>query len=369
MRLVSPGAPPHDRPVFVTGSVVGFSGYDLLVKQVIEALHSFNVDVRINSANDVKYDICPSYFKDIHCVRPLDAWEIVIIPPCLLDSNGRSMGNKSVVFTMWETDHLEPDWVKQLNDAAFVVVPSQWAIDSFKTSGVTVPIYKVPLGYDPVLFTSAGNYPRECVFGTAAALAGGGVRKNTSHVVDLFRQAFPGREKVKLKVKVMPNCPWNETNDRRVEVTKALLSTEQLAQWYKSISVFVNSSYAEGFGLHLIETMASGRPIISTAYSAVTEYFDGTVGYVVDYQIVRATGGPYTGHWAKPVDESIIKQMRHVYNNRDEAHIKGCRAAIRAKAFPWKAMGQKLFTLLKGNGVISEVVGADPRKIEARKAG
>jgi glycosyltransferase involved in cell wall biosynthesis len=219
------------------------------------------------------------------------------------------------------------------------------------------------------MFNSDGSYPRECVFGTAAALTGGGMRKNTNHIVDLFKKAFPGREKVKLKVKIMPNCPWTETNDRRVEVTKALLSTELLAQWYKSISVFVNGSYAEGFGLHLIEAMACGRPIISTAYSAVTEYFDDTVGYVVDHQIVRASGWPYAGQWAKPVDESIIKQMRHVYKNRDEARIKGCYAAIRASVFPWKAMGQKLVKLLKDKGVISEAVGAGPAEMAARKAG
>jgi glycosyltransferase involved in cell wall biosynthesis len=254
---------------------------------------------------------------------------------------------------MWETDHLEPRWVDQLNNAAFVVVPSRWAIDSFKKSGVTVPIYKVPLGHDPATFNSDGGYPPECVFGTAAALTGGGLRKNTGRVLDLFRKAFPGNENVKLKVKITPNCPWEGPYDPRVETTKALLSAEQLAQWYRGIGTFINCSYAEGFGLHLVEAMACGRPVISTAYSAVTEYFDRTVGYVVDHQIVRAFGGHYTGHWAKPVERSLIKQMRRVYENRREARLKGQIAAARAKELTWQAMGQKLVNVLKVNGVVT----------------
>ena len=141
-------------------------------------------------------------------------------------------------------------------------------------------------------------------------------------------------------------------NDPRIELTKELLTTGQLVDWYRSIGVFVNCSYAEGFGLHLIEAMACGRPIISTAYSAVTEYFDDKVGYIADHQIVPASGGPYTGHWAKPVDESVIEQMRHVYNNRNEAQAKGQVAALKARAFTWKDTGLKLINILKDNGVL-----------------
>jgi len=44
--------------------------------------------------------------------------------------------------------------------------------------------------------------------------------------------------------------------------------------------------------------------------------------------------------------------MRWVYEHRDEAQTKGQNAAIRAKAFTWKVMGQRLFKILKENGVI-----------------
>jgi len=352
MSIMQFTEPLKDNTIYVSGSIVSISGYDNLVYEVIKGLKSLNLDVRINSHNLVNYDICPSYFKEIHKAKANDAWEIVIVPPCVLQNQTRPIGGKSIVLTMWETDYLEPQWVKCLNDAAFVIVPSQWAVDSFKKCGVVVPIYKVPLGYDPLVFNQDSSYPTECVFGTAAALTAGGLRKNTNHVIKLFNQAFPNDEQVKLKIKITPCCPWYEPPDKRIEVTKTFLKPMELANWYRSTCAFINCSYAEGFGLHLIETMACGRTIISTKYSAVTEYFDESVGYAADHQIVPASGGAYSGSWGKPVDESIIKWMRHIYENREEARQKGEAAALRAKEFTWKSMGNKLVNILKENKVI-----------------
>lgn len=341
--------PISDSTIYITGSIVGISGYDNLVYEIVRGLKSLDTDVRINRQSNVNYSICPSYFKDIHLPRPLDAWEIIITPPCMIDRIGPT--KKSVVFTMWETDHLEPLWVKQLNMAAFVIVPSQWSVDNFKRCGVNVPIYKVPLGYDPLIFNPSPVYPTECVFGTAAALTAGGLRKNTNHIISLFQRAFPSKNDVKLKIKITPSCPFPDCFDSRIQVIKTFLPPMELADWYRSIVTFVNGSYAEGFGLHLIEAMACGRPVISTMYSAVTEYFDDQVGYMVGHDIVPASGGAYSGHWAKPKDEDIIAQMQRVYNDREEAKDKGEASFLRARNFTWKNAGTQLVKLLQDHGI------------------
>ena len=54
-----------------------------------------------------------------------------------------------------------------------------------------------------------------------------------------------------------------------------------LADWYRSLTCYVNASYGEGFGLHLLEAMGCGVPLISTTFSAVGEVFDAGVGYEV----------------------------------------------------------------------------------------
>jgi glycosyltransferase involved in cell wall biosynthesis len=353
----APSPPPtpikalNKNTIYVRGSVVGISGYDNTVREIIRGLKSLDLDVRINSYSSVDYDKAPPYFKEILMPRPPEAWQIIIAPPCNIDRH--EPDKKSVIFTMWETDYLDSFWVKHLNRADSVIVPSSWSVESFKKCGVTVPIYKVPLGCHHLFFNPGPNYPTECVFGTAAALNAGGLRKNTKHVVDLFQKAFPDNENVKLRVKITPNCPWEPCNDKRVDVTQSYLSPLDLAQWYQSTSAFVNCSYAEGFGLHLIESMACARPVIGTAYSAVTDYFDDSVGYVANHQIIQAKGGAYSGHWGKPDDNSIIALMQKVYNNTEEAKMKGEAAFMRAKNYGWKDTGRKLLGVLLERNIIT----------------
>jgi glycosyltransferase involved in cell wall biosynthesis len=337
--------------MFISGGIVGISGYDNLVYEIVKGLYSLNEDICINYNNNVRYEYCPVYFKCIHRPKPPENKDIIIIPPCSLSSFTPT--KKSVILTMWETDHLEQPWVNNLNKAAFIIVPSQWAVDTFKASGVTVPIHKVPLGYDPLVFNPNSNISASlCTFGTAAALTSGGLRKNTKHIIDLFRKAFPKEEDVRLKIKVTPNCPMENVGDSRIEIKKVFLPPMDLANWYRSTTAFINCSYAEGFGLHLIESMACARPVISTKYSAVTEYFDDEVGYPVTHKIVKASGGVYSGHWANPDDDSVVEQMRRVYNNMEESIEKGRKSFLRARNFTWKDAGLKLLTILKGNGII-----------------
>lgn len=338
--------------LFVTSNILGYSGYDNIVYEVVRGLLSLGVDTRINSKCQINDKVVPKNWPQLLTMRPANNWELIIIPPCSLEA--WSPGNRSVVFTMWETDYLSPEWVRNLNRAAFVVAPSQWNIDSFKNCGVKVPIYKVPLGYNPLYYNKEDSFPSECVFGTAAALNAGGIRKDINKVVGAFSKAFPN-ENVKLKIKLTPHCKFDLPIDARIELIKDYLSPLELANWYRSLTAFINTSHAEAWGLHLTENMACGRPIISPKYSGVTEYFDEEVGYVVDHEIVPAFGSglaPYSGHWAEAKEDSLIEKMKEVYNNRNVAKEKGEMAALRASNYYWKLMGQKLFKLLKENKVI-----------------
>jgi glycosyltransferase involved in cell wall biosynthesis len=167
-------------------------------------------------------------------------------------------------------------------------------------------------------------------------------------VIDLFRTAFPAEPDVRLRVKITPASPPVQTNgDPRVEVIQRSLSSAELADWYRSLTVFVNGSFGEGFGLHLLEAMACGRPLVSTPFGGAGEFFDGTVGYEVPYRLVEARNAIYRGRWADPDDRAIIARMRQVYADRDAALRLGEVAAERAKGFTWDATSEKLIGLLR----------------------
>jgi glycosyltransferase involved in cell wall biosynthesis len=99
--------------------------------------------------------------------------------------------------------------------------------------------------------------------------------------------------------------------------------------------------------------MASGRPVLSTPYSGVTEFFDDSVGYPVAYRVVQSSGAVYQGRWAEPDLKSLQERLRQVYGDRSEARRLGHAAAVRARRFTWEAMTGRLTGLLRDVGAIS----------------
>ncbi|MBX9623455.1 MAG: glycosyltransferase [Gemmataceae bacterium] len=200
-----------------------------------------------------------------------------------------------------------------------------------------------------------------CTFGTAGALDAGGLRKNVPRVIDLFRRAFPDEEAVRLRVKITPSSPPVETHgDPRVEVVRAALSPGELADWYRSLTAFVNASFGEGFGLHLLEAMACGVPLVSTAFGGAGAFFDAGVGYAVPHRLVEARNAVYSGRWADPDDRAVVAAMRRVYADPTGAARLGAAAADRAARFTWSATTAGLVAALARHGFLPAGDAAPP---------
>ncbi len=335
------------RSILLTGNIDGISGWSYVVHEIACGFHSLGACVRLNAASHHSPDLLPPYLLQARRPRRAGDLEIVLAPPHQLVNHPHPP--KSVIFTMWESDRLEPAWVKMLNQAALVLVPSQWGIDSFRASGVKTPMEIVPLGHDSLTFHSTAAWPEVCTFGTAAALWGGGIRKNTAQLIRAFSRAFPNEPDVRLRVKITPRCELAECLDPRVEIERNFMPPGELAEWYRSLTAFVNSSSAEGFGLHLLEAMACGRPVVSTAYSAVTEYFDETVGFPFAHRLTAADKTIYNGQWAELDEDELVRVLRHVYDNEAEARMRGQAAAARTRRFTWKEAGQRLIAALESH--------------------
>jgi glycosyltransferase involved in cell wall biosynthesis len=335
--------------LWISGRITGTTGFDNQTFEITRGLHSLGIEVRLNDRNLIDSSVVPKYFRALRAPRRPGDPELIIAPPPQLEAY--EPGPNSAVFTLWESDRLDPRWVIHLNRARLVLVPSNWGADCLRQSGVTAPIAVVPDGHDPFVFFDNDDFPSQITFGTAAALCSGGVRKNVHEVIDLFQAAFPD-EDVRLRVKLTPDCPPLRVDDPRVEVTQTMMPPLALAAWYRSLSAFVNASRAEGFGLHLVEAMACARPVIGSRYSAVGEYFDESVGYPVAHDLVPATGYEYRGHWGAPRDDEMISQMRRIYHEPDEARELGRRAASRARRLTWKATAHILARTLEEHGIL-----------------
>ena len=305
----------------LAADVRGLGGYDRVAVALLRHLPVRGLDPRAT----VRDDLLPGRFP-----VATDGPRLVVGPPFRLAHF--APGRRDAVLTMWETDTLLPEWVATLNRAGLVIVPSRWQAECFRRDGVTPPVAVVPLGHDPAIYRS-GKPPAGIVFGVAAALSAGGVRKNAQLAIDLFREAFRDRPGVRLRVKITPGSPGLETHDDpRVEVLRAFLSEAELADWYRSLTAFVSLSAGEGFGLHLLEALACGVPLVAPRHGGPADFFDAAVGWPVGFRTVRVDTDIYRGGMIEPDAGDVVRVLRAV-----AADPGGKRepAARRAAGFTW----------------------------------
>ncbi|MCE9566262.1 MAG: glycosyltransferase family 4 protein [Planctomycetes bacterium] len=335
-------------PLFLAGHVLGLGGYDHLVLNILKGLTNSGVNVCRDRRSCFRKQLVPIEIRPSEMRRRAHHPRLAVAPPYLLQRY--SPDRHTAAFTMWESDTLPPGSVEQLNRCGLVIVPSSWGRRCFRANGVRVPIEVVSLGYDPTVFggtPSLARGVRQTVFGTAGALDEGGLRKNVQRVIDLFRQEFPSERDVRLRVKITPNSPRVETHgDPRVEVLDSHLTPSELADWYRSLNVYVNASAGEGFGLHLLEAMACGVPLISSRFGGVGAFFDARVGYEVRSTPIEASNAIYQGMWSDPHNGDMMTCMRQVYRDGETARLSGIAASQRAAKFRWEDTMRKLVIAL-----------------------
>lgn len=270
----------------------------------------------------------------VHTVQP-ERGELLFAVPSQVPTPGKA----TLAYTMWESSRLPDQSVRNLNRATVVVVPCQWCRQSFIESGVKTPIEVVPLGIDPSLFYPLSmSMHGPCVIGTAGNLHNGAKRKGVMDVVESFGRVFRGVKDVRLKVKVIGDASGLPQDDR-IDVTTEILTPKALARWYSTLTAYASFARAEGYGLHQLQSLACGRPVIAAPYSGMADFLAPDLAYICNYTEVPAEE-LWTGHgqWCEPDPDHFDSLMEQVYKDRQLAREKGLNGAAMAKQLTWEKM-------------------------------
>ena len=115
-------------------------------------------------------------------------------------------------------------------------------------------------------------------------------------------------------------------------------SRQDMNDFMDTCDCFVSLHRAEGFGLHLAEAMALGKPVIATAFSGNMDFMTQANSYGVDYLLRTITAADHQFSnlfqkvypdelvWAEPDIDHAAKLMRHVYDHQAEAKRVGLQA-------------------------------------------
>jgi glycosyltransferase involved in cell wall biosynthesis len=228
-----------------------------------------------------------------------------------------------VIYTGVDTTGEAGQFVVNSNKADFLLTPSNISKTRIKNMGVTKPIFVLPHGIDPNLFTYTPRikgdkfkflYVGECsdrkgIFHTLEAFIKlfGNSDSVELHIKSNSEMLFYNSQDVKTIIKDYKNIFWHISNEGHDKVTEL----------YRECHAYVYPSRGDSFGMTLLEAMAYGLPIIATPEPGAAELIEGRY-YKVSSKSVPVKNHPwFIGNWGEPNLDDLIKHMKYVYDHYD----------------------------------------------------
>ena len=297
-----------------------------------------------------------------------------ITSPCLKVWHANDMiirpYNKNLYagYTFFEIDKVTQQERLGYDILDIIYVPSKWAKNILIDNGIDHnKIIVAPAGVDIEVFdySSYNDLLEDKEEGTYIFLNIGKweIRKGHDLLVHMFNQAFTEKDNVELWMlnsnpflSSKENQQWNNLykNSKlgdKIKILPRLPTQKDIAKVIKLSDCGIYPSRAEGWNNEVIETMAMDRPVITTNYSAHTEYCDKSNSFLVEAKnLESADDGKFfdcTGQWASldGLLDNFIDYMKYVYSNKINTNKAGLKTASK---FNWTKTTDKIIETLYG---------------------
>ena len=341
--------------VNAVGYLRGGLGLGQAARLYVQALHGAGVPVRTTTVDvnlpDVvapdgrRAQIKTTDFADLHVEGELP-FNLVCVNAPELPALHAELGPEffedryTIGVWAWEVDVVPASW-----DRAFGLVDEIWVYSTYVQEILShaspVPVVRVPL---PIVAPPAGGevgalrlpegFAFLFLFDFYSTLA----RKNPLGLVEAFRRAFEPGEGPQL---VLKSHNGDFRPEKLAELREAIgdrpdiqlvdrfLSSADMAALMRRADCYASLHRAEGFGLTLGESMALGKPVIATGFSANMDFMTGENSYLVRHTLTEVgpegENYPAQGTWAEPDLEHAAALMREVWEHQDEARERGAR--------------------------------------------
>ena len=345
--------------------VFGYLGYQIHSRKFFQALNRKHpVCLTPLQENILRVGVEP----DIHDMVARQK-NISLNDPAIILAYGnefhKGRGSCTIGYTVFEYTKLPHDWLNLMHQIDTVWTTSSWGKDVLVRNGIPPErIGIVPEGVDPFMYRPR---EREEKHGAFRFLSVGKweKRKGQAELLRAWAEVFRGVKDVELVVSW--HNPFLTDFSVENEIRKLNLGTmppitlvgnipheQAMAELYASADAFVLPTRGEGWGLTIMEAMASGLPVITTRYSAITDYAHDDIAYLIDVErMVPVHDEPFfpvpgeQGEWAEIDYEQLKELLWHVYTHRDEARCTGLKASKEVlNKWTWDHAAEKALALL-----------------------
>jgi len=232
-------------------------------------------------------------------------------------------------------------------------VCSNWAREVCEKHGLNASV--IPLGVDRDIFWECISNNENYTFITVGKWE---VRKGHEQLISAFNHVFSEQDNVELWLCCHnPFCSeeqrlgWENLVKAskladKIRIIPPQRTQQDLARLMRMADCGVFPSRAEGWGMPILEMMSCGKPVITTNYSAMTEYCDNHNSFLIPiYEVEPAYDGIWfnkQGNWAKfgsTQFEFLCDYMRELYKKRVNLNPAGVETA---KKFSWENTANKI---------------------------
>jgi glycosyltransferase involved in cell wall biosynthesis len=264
----------------------------------------------------------------------------------------------------WEFGSVPRDWAELIGrNVDELWVPSAFVREMFVADGVLPERVRViPNGVDLETFTpgprDGGGAPRPTRF----LFVGGLVwRKGPDLLLEAYKRAFAGRDDVELIMKDFGADGVYRGGDREAFIEHAdsgelpllkllsdELSTEEIVELYRGCDVLVHPYRGEGFAMPVLEAMACGVPVITTAGGPTDEFCPPEAGWRIRSTRLEIPAEdllpfvPVSTPWVLAPDlEHLIELMQAAVADPAGREARGDAGRIAAGSLSWDAVAAR----------------------------
>ena len=344
---------------------VGYTGYGVVGWNLIKHLSlEEDVDITAFPISLKKFDPLPPLDNDVDNTllaklahKSFDSKATCVKIWHQFDLAERIGTGKYIAFPFFEVNKFNERETIHLNAPDELIVASQWAKDIILANNINKQITVVPLGVNSEVFSPklSDKYPKTpddpYIF---LAIGKWEIRKGHDVLHEIFNKAFTPEDNVELWIAASSDktCfsdkelfEWHNYYQTgpmkdKIKIIPRLPTQSDIADKIARADCGVFLSRAEGWNLELLEMMSMNKPVITTDYSAHTEFCTKDNAQLIDIdELEPAYDGKWFfgyGEWAKighKQKEQTIETMREMARSKIRTNPLGLATG---KRYSWK---------------------------------
>ncbi len=280
-----------------------------------------------------------SAFSNFRCNRPRILFQLhphpAIVRAILRRERELHPGCARSLDKEWELALPEQEFQTLVQESS---MPDHWMVASSFTKNTLIEsgaaaerIQVIPYGvnldwFQPTRIERPVKRPLRLLFvGTVTQ------RKGIKYLLEAMESLPAGSAELTVCGRLVDNASLLKGTAASVRL-RTFVSSEELLREFQAAHVFILPSLAEGFGHVLLEAMACGLPVISTARTAAPDLIqDGREGFITE-------PGDVAG---------LVRSVEYFLKNPGRVEKMGLAARARAEQFTWAAFRQRVAEVVR----------------------